>query len=73
MKGLYLVYVRQLDDNRRGFVGEVRANSEEEAFGKARTDLKVTAPEDRIDILRGVPEVEHQVDQDFTFDREEKP
>ena len=65
MKDLYLIYVRQSDDNRRGFAGEVRASSEEEARTKARDCLGVTAPEGQVDVVRGVPEVSHQLDENF--------
>jgi len=58
MKDLYLVYVRQSDDeDRRGFAGEVRANSPQEAYLKARKELGVTAPNSQIHIVRGVPQV----------------
>ncbi len=71
MKDLYLIYVRQSDDNRKGFAGEVRANSEQEAFLKARKELGVTAPKKQIHIVRGVPQVEHQLDDNFARTKEE--
>jgi len=71
MKDLYLVYVRQSDDDRRGFAGEVRANSPQEAYLKARKELGVTAPNSQIHIVRGVPQVEHQLDDNFARTKEE--
>jgi hypothetical protein len=71
MKDLYLVYVRQSEDDRKGFAGEVRANSPQEAYLKARKELGVTAPNSKIHIVRGVPQVEHQLDDNFARTKED--
>ncbi len=76
MKDLYLIYVqtsekKQACFNQRVFAGEVRANSRQEAFLKARDTLGVTAPKKHVDVVRGVPQVEHQLDDNFARTGEE--